>query len=89
MTPDYGLLCPFLTDAPEFAAGVRLGMLLGEVSRLPARRRKYVEMVRESDEEQVRLLMHRLGWGVSRRQVLDPPEWIIITFRRRPEATRV
>lgn len=41
-------------------------------------------MISEKDEEQVRLMMGRLGWGVSRRERCEScPEWIIITFRRR------
>ncbi len=87
MADDWGLAVPFLSDSPEYAAGVRLGMLYAYVSRLPARKRKYVEVLPETDEEQIRLLMHRLGWGVARRQACgESPSWLIVTFRRRPDA---
>lgn len=74
---------PFLTDSPEFAAGFRLGVMYLEVVRHSPRKRKHVEFLRESDEEQVRVMMHRLGWSVTRRQTTDTPGLLVLSFRRR------
>jgi len=77
---DFGLVVPFLDDSPAFAAGVRLGMSYAKVRRLPTRRTRYVEFLPEADEEQHRLMMHRLGWSVHRRQIIGG--WVTIGYRR-------
>ena len=86
MTPDeWADTVPFLSRSEEFAAGFRLGVLYLEVVRHPPRKRRHVEYIREADEEQARVMMHRLGWSVVRRQATGTPGMLVVSFRRRPE----
>jgi hypothetical protein len=80
---DFTLAVPFLDDSPAFAAGVRLGTEYAAVRRLPARRKRHRAMVAERDEEQMRVMMHGLGWGVAKRESKpDWGDWVFVEYRR-------
>lgn len=58
----YGLVCPFLTDEPEFALGVEFGFLFMRMKR--AKRIKDYFCL--ANQEQILLLANRLGWKVKK-----------------------
>lgn len=79
MPDEYELVCPFLTDSPEFAAGFRLANFWCKVRK---RRPKVKELVAEGDEEQFRLAASRCGYSVETRADVSPG-WFRITYRQR------
>lgn len=77
---DYTCVLPFLTDDPQFAAGVEVGMLHERMKRR-RRIRGYYQTV---NQEQITLMANRYGWRVVRMEVwADGPEWFFIDLRRR------
>lgn len=75
---DYTLVAPFLTDDPMFARGVQYGMIYMRLRH--TKRNRITEQFVEADEEQIRLMAHRIGWTVKKR--FKSHEWITIIFER-------
>ena len=58
----YNLVCPFLTDDPQFAYGVEFGLLYARMKKA----RKIRDYFCMANQEQILLLANRLGWKVRR-----------------------
>lgn len=80
MKTTHTLVCPFLTDNPEFARGVEFGLLY-------ARMRDSDEPVADyfflSNQDQVLLLASRLGWSVVEMEV-EPSGWLWCVLEKKP-----
>jgi hypothetical protein len=57
----WGLVLPFLTDDPEFAKGVEVGMLYERMKHEDAVEGDFLL----ANQEQILLLANRLGWYVE------------------------
>lgn len=86
---EYNLECPFLTDSPDYAAGVRLGMFWAE---LMAGGDKVVGIVKKDEEEHHRVAATRRGYAITDRQQADPSkaeddqDWLIVVYERTERA---
>ena len=66
------LICPFLTDDPEFARGVDFGMLF-QCMRTESEIDDYFLT---ANQEQITLLANRMGWHiVNMESWSEGPEW--------------
>lgn len=79
---EFKVECPFLTDSPEYAAGVRFG---GFWERLLGGEARLVEIVKKDDEEQFRIGATRRGYRITSRQD-DGKDWLVIVYERTERA---
>jgi hypothetical protein len=90
---DWVLSCPFLNDAPEFAAGFRLAEFW--IHLRDARPEDVIEVVAKTGEEQFRVAATRAGYAIVDRQDADPGksrkdnDWLVIRYIRTPRADAV
>lgn len=81
---EFRVECPFLTDSPEYAAGVRFGVFW---ERLLNGHPRLVEIVKKDDEEQFRLGATRRGYRITDRQDDGPGrDWLIVVYERTQRA---
>lgn len=69
---------PFLSDSPEFCAGVEIGMLYRDLSLRP---RRLEGTFRVSNDEQILLLARRMGYDAEITALGDG--WIGVDFTPR------
>ncbi len=75
---EYGLVCPFLDEAPSYAHGVEFGMLW---NRLRGDEDEIDDIISTANQEQVTLAANRLGWHISGMEQLDE-FWVKIRLTR-------
>ena len=69
------MVVPFLTDSPDFALGCQLGMIYEQLrEELPDE--KEIMISREL-QEQVLLLLSRMGYRVEKQEMIDD-HWMTI-----------
>ena len=57
----YSMMCPFLTDDPQFALGVEFGLLY---ARMRGEEERISDFFSKENQDQILLLASRLGWHV-------------------------
>jgi hypothetical protein len=70
MTPDYSLVCPFLSDNPLYAQGVEFGMLYVRM-RDAAPGDVIDDYFLLPNQDQITLAANRLGWRIVRMRRWD------------------
>lgn len=87
MTNDFTMACPFLSDSPEYAAGVRFGMFWAE---LKAGAHKVTQVVNKGDEEQFRVAASRRGYAIDHYDpVRDDSTYVVVVYQRTPRADEI
>lgn len=79
---EFRVECPFLTDSPEYAAGVRFGCFW---ERLLGGDQQVVEIVKRDDEEQFRVGATRRGYAITSRQD-GGKDYLIVVYERTQRA---
>lgn len=57
---NHTLVCPFLTDDPQFAHGVEIGILYTDMKC----KRRIHGLYHRANQEQIILMTNRLGWTI-------------------------
>lgn len=73
----YSLVCPFLTDDPNYAYGVELGMLF-EQMKIETKIKNYFTM---ANQEQITLLCNRTGWTIK-DMIPWGKDWVFIDMAK-------
>lgn len=64
----WAMVCPFLTDDPVFARGVEFGLLYAQMQ---AGEEDIQDYFQRENQEQILLLVNRVGWQVVEMQPHD------------------
>jgi len=64
----YSLICPFLTDNPQFAHGVEFGLLY---ARMQSQEERISDYFHKENQDQILLLASRQGWYVREMKSFD------------------
>jgi hypothetical protein len=75
----YDLVCPFLDDSPQYAAGVEFGLLYARLRRRP---RSLSDLFTVANQEQILLLASRLGYRVDFMSQMDR-FWFALRLERK------
>ena len=80
----WNLVVPFLTDDPNFALGCQFGMLYEQLREEHPDEKEI--MISRELQEQVLLLLSRMGYRVERQEMIDD-HWMAIQFchKAKPE----
>lgn len=77
---EYGLVLPFLTDDPQFAYGVEVGMLFERMKHEDEIAGQFLT----ANQEQITLMVNRCGWVIDRmEQQPGFDEWFTLAMHRK------
>ena len=74
---NWSLVCPFLTDDPNFARGVEFGLLFAQMKTAKAIDGYYLL----ANQEQITLLANRAGWTILKMKAWDK-SWFRLKMRK-------
>jgi len=72
------LVCPFLDSSPEYARGVEFGILFERMKF----EEEIIDLFLMENQDQILLLVNRLGWTVDTCTDASTPGWFSISMRR-------